>query len=101
MWQETETAIKNTEKAAAEAKIATETTNTQIQQMKVGAIEQMLRIAGQKAGLNKTATEINKMANEIANAKDITAINTSSAEWTGQWTRIGTDIIRAITGATK
>lgn len=101
IWSSTEAAVAEARRNTAESKVAEGTANTQIEQIKRASIEQMLRIAGQKAGLNKTEVEIAKMAAEIINAKNVTELNTSSAEWAGQWTRIGTDIVRAITGAVK
>lgn len=119
--------IGEAEQARNAGKISTETADSQIQQIKTRSIEQMLNISAQKAGLQKTATEIQGITANIAKTmadkelgwmkweqtekerwvkenvlklqKTQTEYNTSTANQIKQWTSIITDVIGSITGA--
>jgi len=116
--------ISEAKSAAAQGQIDQNTVDEKIKLIEQSTVEQQLRIAGQKAGLEKTSMEIKEMAATITNmaaTREIkwteidqaekerfvreklmkltekqTEFNTSTANQIKQWTSIITDIIKSL-----
>jgi hypothetical protein len=109
-------AVWEYEKAKADGTIAKETADEKIKQIEQQSVEQALRIAGQKQGLQMSEQQMKKVAQEIYQLKgnteyrerDMTLrekqqimqklqqeFNTSDAAQIKQWTSIVTDILQS------